>query len=151
MGFYDSRLNFMLQFNTQNEVSLKTGIPQSTISYVSRGIRDLPVEYQTTLRNAYQREAYAQLKNIVPNTTNANRFKWYAPERVNEVMIGMKNMIEQYSYGAVAAVFKSLGRDPTKEEIETALPAAQESVVKGLAKSPNSYEEWEDYPNKRNI
>lgn len=149
MGFYDSRLNWLLEHKNQTEVSVMTGIPQSTISYVSRGLRDLPEQYKPSLRNAYQREVYATLNSIVPNKVNSNRWRGYAPNTVNDVIKGMNDMIELYSYGAVSSIFKVLGREPTSDEIMTALPAARQSVIDGLANSPKSYEDWSDYPDKR--
>jgi hypothetical protein len=147
MGFYDSRLNFMLENHSQAEVSLMTGIPQSTISYVSRGLRDLPDIYKNDVKNAYQRDAYKQLLNAIPNTVNANRFRGYAPDTVRGVIKEMNALVEEYSYGAVASIFQNLQRDPTKQEIQTALPASIEAVKAGLAASYYSLEIWRDYKN----
>jgi hypothetical protein len=107
----------------------------------------MPDQYKKITRNTYQKETYKQLMDTVPNSANANRFRGYAPNTVNAIIGEMKQLVEEYTYGAVASVFKTLNRDPTKAEIDTAFPARMEAVKAGLGASYYSLEIWRDYKN----
>lgn len=145
MGALEDRLEYILETNSQSEVSRQTGIPQSTISYVASGQRSLPTKYDRQLRNMYQREAYKNIYDIIPNSTNANRYKWYAPSTVRSVQKELQEITDYLTEGAIGAHFSNLGRDASMDEIETAWPAMHEAVVRGMAASPYSLDEWRDY------
>lgn len=86
MSSYAQRLSFMKQYMTYTEMSELTGIPRSTLNYVVRGVRDLSQQYRPLVEPAYRKTAYHALRDAGFSSYQANRWKWYSPSRVMEVM-----------------------------------------------------------------
>lgn len=70
---------------SQSEISRETGIPRSTVGFVMRGERDLPTEYQSIMRNLYQRTAYQSMREAGASADIAKKFSWYSPGRVTQI------------------------------------------------------------------
>jgi len=131
--------------NTQKVVSEMTGIPQSTISYVSRGLRELPKIYTTTMRNFYQRDAYATLKETGFSATQANRFKWYVPETVLDVTEIITDKVNSMAVGYVGHKTEGIGGEFTQEQLRGFFDEGVEKVKEGLRKSYKTFEQWDNY------
>ena len=85
MSLANAWVNFVGNRMSDTEMSRLTGIPRSTIGFVHRGERDLPSEYNSVMRNLYQRTAYAEMRDSGASAEIAKKFSWYSPGRVEQV------------------------------------------------------------------
>lgn len=129
------RLEFATRYQSQASISRATGIPQSTLSYVIRGERTLPSKYHTVLRNMYQRTAYSVLKDAGLSSTQARRFSWYSPTRIENVLSEVGNVVTKLvnsRYDQYEAYLKQTGQ--FKSEADTRQRLA-DSISEALSKS----------------
>jgi len=142
------RLQFVTVERPLTWVSEETGIPTSTLSYVNRGLRNLPKQYVDTIRNLYQRESYSRMRNAGASSEQARRYSWYVPTTVGNVMIDYSLKVEELAGGIVAAKLKGLERDATTDEILDLWSDARQSIVEGLQNSRKPLEDILDYGRK---
>ena len=125
---------------TQAEISRQTGIPTSTVSYVLREERNLPAQYNPGLRNAFQREAYHNLREAGLSSTQADRFKWYVPGTVTivtEQTTGIVGSIVDKRMEAYSQYLKSQGTYISEEDTRARL---MEAIAESIQKSELPYE-----------
>lgn len=134
------RITYTLMEKTQSWLSKASGVPASTLSYVARGLRDLPKQYRDAIRNVYQGEAYQRLKFSGASTTQANRFKWYVPETVLNVQSSYMTKALDWTTGVVGAKLRGLGRSATEKEILSIWQESYDSVKEGMQESKQPYE-----------
>ena len=135
MSWVTERLQFLDSFMTQADIARETSIPQSTLSYAMRGERELPVKYNPSLRNLYQRTAYAELRGAGLSSTQSRRFSWYSPDKIFDVLNNTKNLVsrivdirlEQYMQ-----YLESIGQPTTEDAARQIL---EEAVEKSISKS----------------
>lgn len=135
----------MLRTQTQAWISRATGIPASTLSYVARGLRDLPIEYRDSVRNTYQSEAYYNLKTVGLSSNQANRFKWYVPESVINVETNFISKVDYLTIGHIGQKLKDLGRSATETEVLDLWNEARDETVDALQHSKQPVENILDY------
>lgn len=121
-------------------LSKETGIPQSTISYVRRGIRDLPKKYNAVMRNQYQREAYLRLGNEGASSYQAKRFSWYNTIEVQTHIDTLLMKVNDLTLGHIGARYKSIGRPVTENEVMEVWKEEREQTVISLQHSKKSLE-----------
>ena len=139
------RLLFTLQDQSQAWVSRETGIPKSTLSYVARGIRALPKQYELANRNVYQREGYRRMEETGVSANQARRFSWYVPEKVTNVISTVNEKVKYLKVGYLGQKEHALGRSTLPGERKAILKEADVAIREGLRQSPYTYEEWERY------
>jgi transcriptional regulator with XRE-family HTH domain len=137
MGFIGERMS-------QADISRETGIPRSTVGFVMRGERELPTEYTSSLRNLYQRTAYAEMRESGASVEIAKKFSWYSPGRVEQVDDIYDELTSKTAFGAClkaqreaedAGEFYSI-----KDHYEDVLEQVKENYSK-------SRKDWEDISN----
>lgn len=139
------RISFILKQRSAAWVSRETGIPQSTLSYVKRGLRQLPAQYRSPLRNTYQRETYAQLRAEGAPSHQARRFSWKAPETVTEAMSTLHRKRNELTMGLVMKKLGDFDLPATQANIDDFWEDASEALLEGLQNSPESLETIYDY------
>jgi hypothetical protein len=134
------RITYTLMTRSQAWLSEASGVPRSTLSYVARGLRELPAQYRESIRNVYQGEAYGNLRMSGASSTQANRFKWYVPETVLNVQssYGLKAM--EWTVGVIGSKLKGLGRPATEQEVLNLWDESYEDVIDGMQQSKEPYE-----------
>ena len=145
------RVQFLLQQTTQAEVSRETGIPSSTLSYGSRGLRDVPSSYTNDLRNYYQRQAYERARVAGVNVTSARRISWTSPENVTMKIAQFNDKVLSFTEGVAAGRIEAYENEfgkATQPVIDSIFAESYTSVVEGLRKSPVPIEDIisGDYP-----
>lgn len=139
-----NRLAYILKYNTQINTSKETGIPQSTISFVQRGIRDLPKKYFTQLRNFYQRTVRSSLRNLGASSVVSNRFSWYSVSKVEEVEGFYTDIVETKTQYYVDRKNTQMGGEMSDEEITELYDETKKGIIESLSKSVKSYESLYD-------
>lgn len=135
------QIGFLITYKSQSWISRETGIPRSTLSYVARGLRELPQQYKTTLTNTYGREAYAQLRNSGLSSYQANRWKWYIPETAQSVIDNTILKVKELTTYWIGKRNYALGRNLTESEIASQWDETEEEVKDALRKSQKPTEE----------
>jgi hypothetical protein len=130
---------------SQAWLSRASGVPASTLSYVARGLRDLPTQYVDSIRNVYQSEAYNRLKFSGLSSSQANRFKWYTPESVLNTQANMTLKVDYLTIGHIGQKLKNLGRSATEKEILDLWDESREETKSALQKSKQPVENIFDY------
>lgn len=113
MSWASERLSYLNRNQSYAQISKLTEIPTATISYVLRDIRPLPNAYRLSLRRVYQRTVYNDLKAIGLSATQARRFSWYSPSRVQQVISEVGSVLETlvtYRLQAYSEYLKGQGR-----------------------------------------
>lgn len=139
------KVQFLYQQTTLSKISEETGIPASSLSYISRGLRDVPRVYKTTLANFYRREAYDRLRTVGLSSYQANRFRWHAPEKVLEVENTMREKLMELTLGALSSRAKGAGGNIDPESLFKMFGEELNRMVKAIQKSPKNYEDIEKY------
>jgi len=134
---------------SQAWLSEASGVPRSTLSYVARGLRELPKQYSSSIRNVYQSEAYYNMKASGLSTTQANRFRWYSPETVLNVESTISMKINYCTLGAIGKKLQGLGRPATEEEVLSLWEEAHDAVFEGIQESKEPYEDIMKYGEKK--
>ena len=139
------RLSMILRERSAAWVSRQTGIPQSTLSYVRRGLRPLPQKYVAPLRNTYQREAYARLRAQGAPTHQARRFSWVTPERAQTAIDTLNIKRGELTMGYVQKLIAIDDLDMSDETILELWPEAEDAILEGMQNSLESLETIYDY------
>ena len=139
------RYQYLLSTMSQSRVSQETGIPRSTLYDFSKQSYGLSDAQSQSLRNAYGRTVYGELRELGMSRTQATRFEFQKLETVEYVKDAMKQLVPELSQGVYEMrehVAKQRGvewDEPTERQNAT------ETVLYGLRKSKKTKEEWEQY------
>jgi len=144
------RIDYLLDQRSQSWVAEQTGIPQSTLSYVVNGLRELPVKYSSNVAETYLRETALRLSDDGLPLHQIPRFNSSDPDTVrsieNYVLETANKLAEGY------AIRKAVEEDIPDYQVEqfvadTILDSVQ-YITDSLRKSEKPIEEWEDYLSK---
>lgn len=107
MNGIENQLNFMRYDVGMSlaDISTETGIPQSTLSYVTRGLRSLPDQYKQSTINAYKRSTTSYLKEARFPQRTVSRFRGYAPDTLRGLKEELSVMKHALSEGAARQLF----------------------------------------------
>jgi hypothetical protein len=141
MSINTRRLSYVLQSKTQIEVSKLTGIPQSTISRVQNNQIEMPLKYNTTLRNYYQKTAYGDLRLSGAPANQARRFSWYIPETVMDVVSTLNDTKEMLTTAWVARQRMNSELEWDADEYESARLEAEKTILENMQKSKKTIED----------
>jgi hypothetical protein len=143
------RLMFTLETNTQSYVSEQTGIPRSTLSYVARGLRELPADYYVDVNNFYSRYVADRLFDDGAPVHQATRFANASIATVKSKEI----FIRQVAQGITEQhLIRQAANDGLSgAQIETLFTDAwyetYDAIVSSMQQSEKPLEEWaEQYP-----
>ena len=139
------RVQFLNQAESLATISEETGIPRSSLSYIARGERNLPKIYQTPLSNYYRRQAYSRLRDVGLSSVQANRFRWYAPEKVLGVENTMREKIQELTLGVMAARSRKEGHPLDARTILKDFQKEAAKMIEAIQKSPKTLEQIEKY------
>lgn len=134
------QIRFLYETMNDNEISLLTGIPRSTVGYVRRGERRLPSNYNRSLRQHYQQSAYERLYTQGASAYEAKRFSWYSPDTVSELITDLYDRVEYYAKGAAMSRIRKLEEQGIYYDYDQILMQARGAVLQGINKSRNPLE-----------
>jgi len=140
-----NRISYIAETRSDAWISEQTGIPRSTIGFVRREERTLPKEYSSALRNLYQREAYARLREEGFAYHQARRFSSYAPQSVSLKQSLMKVLIDDLTLGQISKRLQEVGLAITEENIFSIWDDTRGSIVEAMKKSHKDFETVERY------
>lgn len=126
-------------------IARETGIPRSTLGYVRRGERRLPVQYERVLRNLYQREGYRRMVEVGMSTRQATRFSWYTPAKIREVTDTVKKLVADLTSKRVINMIGNPELDYTPDDYEDLFGEQYDYVRDAIGQSDKPYESWQDY------
>jgi len=139
------RAVFLRSKTTLTNISQSTGIPVSTLSYVSRGERNLPSKYITPLRNFYQRTSYQLMRTAGISVNQAHRFSWYQPEKVQLVLTEFETKIKYLTEGYVANYKKYIDGEIDDNQVLELWYDGEKAIREGIEESEEPYEKWLEY------
>jgi hypothetical protein len=141
-GSLFSFLEFVKEEKTITKIAEESGIPYTTLYYYNTGVRNLPSQYEDTLRNYYGREAYRRLKASGASVTQSNRFRWYQPERVRNVINTYQEVRETMIDGALADLWGQYDGSMTFQNfVNKNYDSIQERMTTALQNSRKPYED----------
>jgi len=144
-----NRLNYILgSGKSLNQVSKETEIPYSTLWYYQNGQRNLPDKYENSIYNMYTRTSYAKLKEAGLNATQANRFRWYAPDSVIKIETQVTEAVLEYSKYALGQKAAREGIIATEDWIAQNIDDYMTKIKKNFSNSPITKEEYVQYLDK---
>lgn len=126
---------------TYAQISEETGIPVSSVGYINRGERDVPMVYRTSANKTYRSIAYDNLRQSGLSSVQSNRFKWYTPEKVLDVENSMSNTLLKFTLGATAEKISAMGGEISGKEIMSIFDAELSTMKKALQRSPHPMED----------
>lgn len=139
------RLGFVFEQRSYGWIARESGIPRSTVRYAALGERVLPTQYQSTLRNLYQREAYKRLGDVGFSPHQARRFSSFAPASVSIKILDMRLKVQDLTIGAVGREMEDLDLPGVFDDYPDLWNEMYEQVLEGMQKSKKPWEEL-DYP-----
>lgn len=129
------QLQFVTEYLSQSQISAQTGIPRSTIGFYARGERRAPLDRQRTIRNLYQRTAFAALREQGLSSTQARRFSWYRPERVREILTQTGSIVETLARSRFADYRESLQRRGLYTNDDDVMQSLRDSIEDAIRRS----------------
>lgn len=135
MAWYVDRLRWLKERITGQEISSNTGIPNSTLSYVIRGLRTLPSRYLKPTRLFYTRSAYRALRNVGLSVDLARRYRGLAPSSLDRILAQANDNLERlvnYRFDQYKQYLINQGRYESDSQVYEIL---RESIAKGLGRS----------------
>ena len=130
------RLGWLNERMSQRAISRLTQIPQSTISRAIREQQILPARYVQTLRNAYARTVYSELRAQGLSTSIARAYRWRSPSILNQFMQESTTMVEQLAQYRLQTYNQYLQREGRYISDEDTLNTLRRSIRESIAKSP---------------
>lgn len=145
MTLSESRLNFLYDFYSEREISRQTGIPRSTLYDVKNARYTLPEKYYTTLRNYYQRGAYDLLRSSGLSTKESDRYKWYAPQAVYDVLEIVVDIGQSLALQSTKRKCIKLDADLIEYDFDKIYQEKLDAIVRNMRKSKKPLEVLETY------
>lgn len=135
------RLGYVAEQRSPGWIARETGIPRGALARLAEPGRIIPKQYETSLRNLYQRETYRRLRDVGFSFHQARRFSSYAPEAVGIKTLDMHLKIQDLTIGAI-------GKDRWERGVAEYAPIESdewdemyESIADAMRKSKKPWEE----------
>jgi hypothetical protein len=104
---YREDLQLLARKYTYSAISAQTGIPQSTISYVLSGQRELPEKYGSSLTAAAYFEGYSELRSNGAGETSAQIIAGQSLSNIDDAIYNYQSAVEEYAKNWLATAGKS--------------------------------------------
>lgn len=139
------RLTFVLAKKNLNQISIESGIPYSTLWNYARGKANLPDKWETSLINTYNRQTYANMRDVGFSSIQANRFRWYSPTKVVTLEIKAREVLLQYTNYAIGQKAARENTMVTQKFIDDNFSKMYADIKSKFGKSRITYEEYIKY------
>lgn len=139
------RLTYLTIDHTQTWICQETGIPQSTLSYVLSGQRDLPVEYSISVTNAYARTVYQIFRGYGFSPDEARSYRYSAPNTVTSKENDIIEKLNDLALGHIARFYPDLYDNQDSEEFDKILQSVVKDITEGLEYNRTSMADFFDY------
>lgn len=136
MSWASDRLAFLNERYSYADISEVTGIPASTIGYVTRGERPLGAQYILNLRSFYTKTVYKELREAGASTYLARAYRYRSTASANEFLKESSSVIGQladYIFEERKASHIRRGIFTSDADLRTELRTA---ISKSMARSP---------------
>lgn len=145
-----TRLTFLRGAMSRLAIFNETGISTSIQNEIISG-KYVPVGYtRDAIRNLYQRTSYKMMKDTGFSANQANRFRAYTPDSVNERLTRVTELIDYLGRGALDQTLAKSGLTLDSGAYEATLESYTADIKKGMQRSTKTYEDWMDYGNFSN-
>lgn len=122
-----------------------TGIPQTTISFVARGLRELPSVYYQTVWKEYRRLSYNNLRKLGVSSFEATRLRYRDPEEIYFHQNRMSKLVNLMTRGRVGSIIAKEGEFISEKEFWNVFDMNIDTIKDSLRKSDKTIDEWYDY------
>jgi len=136
---------FAAQYRSQQFISEMTGIPQSTISYVLRGIRKIPKKYTDSTLKYYKDETYTQINKRGGSKEMSIEYAGQDIKKVREVIATYEDKTMWTAYNMIMKDLRLQGITPTVDRIDEMMNVYIGIARKSYQKSPFHYEYIKEY------
>jgi hypothetical protein len=144
MSLYQTELAYMTRTYSQSMLSQITGVPQSTLSYVLNGQRDLPSQYQQEVRNQYSQLTYDNLIYSGANSYSALQDQGKPPTEIIDLEYRWQNLVRKLAKYTLTKDLIDTGLDYTDEYIESHISDYLQSSIDRYHKTSVSLIEAEN-------
>lgn len=139
------RLQYIAEQHTQAWIVQNTDIPQSTLSYVLRGLRELPEKYFTSANNLYQKEVVSRL------TAQGLPYQ-LATELMNNDVAEARSRFSWLQLIASRATISALAAQAVRDDeilnqdyIDENFSSIYSSILENMQASEKPLTEWDTY------
>jgi len=139
------RLTYLKESYTQSTISEMTGIPQSTLSYVIRGLRELPVQYFGAVVNTFQTEAYRRLTTAGSPSLEAETVSRSTVDLARDKEQFIHTVANQLTMGYIIRSAVNDDAEITQSYIDDNWSTAYGDIVNSLRNSTLPVDDWKDY------
>lgn len=94
---YSESLELLARSYTYRQIQEQTGVPQSTISYVLRGERELPEKYRQSVTAAGYFQAYRELRNEGAGENSALIIAGESLSSIDDSLYTYEKVVESYA------------------------------------------------------
>lgn len=145
MSVASDRLQFLYENLSEREISRQTGIARSTLYDIKKGFYEVSERFYTTIRNAFQRTAYQQLREAGMDTIKSEKYKWYSVSTVRETIGRMKSVVNYLTDSNIASALKRAERKGEAYDRDIIYENLRERIKENLRKSHETLEALERY------
>ncbi len=126
-------------------VARQTAIAYRKVLSLRSGLVDVIPAMRTSIRNAYQREAYSRLRDDGFSFHQARRWSSYGTETTRLKVQSMRLKIAELATGATAAKIRQKGLDTSIFNVNRYYDEMYAKVKEGITSSPLTTEQILDY------
>ena len=139
-------ISYLTDFYTQSTIAQTTGIPQSTLSYVTRGLRDLPEKYHAAVYAMKNTTAYSQLFNLGVPPDQAALISLEPVASLSNRESYLIAVADKLTVGYIESVSRDSDEQLTDQQyIDKYYESAHRNIIDSLRRSTKPIDEWDDY------
>lgn len=135
MSWASERLQWLNQRYSYAVIRDYTGIPESTISYVIRGMSVLPAQYAVPLSRYFNRESYGALRAAGATASIARSLRGTSLERINAFLESGNSLIIQLAQSRFDQYKRYLIQEGRYTSDADVLQRLAQSIAKNMGKS----------------
>lgn len=146
MSIWADTLTYINGYYSRTEIQEITGIPQSTMSYVIRDLRELPAKYQAATIGLKNLTAYTALFEGGVPSVQASLLSIKSVKTISDTQAYVKAVADSLTTGYITRIMTDEDSGLSDQEIITKYYAsAYASIVESLQNSEIPISEWQDY------
>jgi hypothetical protein len=133
-------VKYMNQKWSYRTIEKETGVSDTTLWRIVNEGANVSDEMTTSIRNAFNRQAYSRLRDVGLSSYEANRWRWYTPNTVMSVESTMSLIVDKWSYGVALNRLARLSVVASDETIASVIEEAKKDVLQGISESGKPFE-----------
>lgn len=140
MSVLQDMVKYMNQKWSYRTIEKETGVSDTTLWRIVNEGANVSDEMTTSIRNAFNRQAYSRLRDVGLSSYEANRWRWYTPNTVMSVESTMSLIVDKWSYGVALNRLARLSVVASDETIASVIEEAKKDVLQGISESGKPFE-----------